>query len=90
MDEFSDLYRVLEMQSVARILEHDDVIVADARQVPVVELGIVQDLPLERVRSVQEQAAALKSWIQIAWKAINVLLILIYRVEINLQWAVRI
>ena len=61
MDEFSDLYRVLEMQSVARVLEHCDVFVADARQVPVVELGIVQDLPLERVRSVQEQAAALKS-----------------------------
>ena len=85
MDEFSDLYRVLEMQSVARVLEHDDVFVADARQVSVVELGIVQDLPLERVRSVQEQAAALKSRIQITGKAINVLLILIYRVEINLQ-----
>ena len=85
MDEFSDLYRVLEMQSVTRVFEHDDVIIADARQVPVVELGIVQDLPLERVRSVQEQAATLKSRIQIARKAINVLLILIYRVEINLQ-----
>ena len=85
MDEFSDLYRVLEMQSVTRVLEHDDVFIADTRQVPVVELGIVQDLPLERVRSVQEQAATLRSRIQIARKAINVLLILIYRVEINLQ-----
>ena len=84
MDEFSDLYRVLEMQAVTRVLEHYNVVVADTRQVPIVELGIVQDLPLERIGPVQEQAATLKSRIQITWKAINVLLILIDRVEIDL------
>ena len=84
MYELSDLYRVLEVQSVTRVLKHYDVIVGDACQVPVVELGIVQDLPLERICPVQEQAAALKSRIEITWKAINVLLILIDRVQIYL------
>ena len=41
MYELSDLYRVLEVQSVTRVLKHYDVIVGDACQVPVVELSIV-------------------------------------------------
>ena len=77
MDYFSDLYRVLKVQSMTCVLQHNYVIVSDADQVLIVKLGIVKDLPLERICSVKEQAAALKIRIQIIRKAINMLLVFI-------------
>ena len=83
----SNFEGLLEVQSMTRIFKHNDIVIGDVRKRSIVESGVIQDLPLERVSTVQHQTFTIKSLFYF-WESINLFLIVVDGLQIDLQRAV--
>lgn len=88
MDELSDLHRVLKVQSMACILQHNDVFITHANQVLVVETSVVEYFALEGVRAIYKKASTRERRVYVGWEPVDILLVFIDRVQFTLEGTV--
>ena len=89
MNQLSNLDRLLEVQAMTRIFDHDNVVVCHFWEASVVERRVVKDLSLKRDGTIEHETATFESLVEF-WKAIYVLLILIDRRQIHLKRPIRV
>ncbi len=75
------------MQAVTSIFQKHYVVICQVREYGVVELGIIENLSLKRLRTIEHEAISLKGVFDFG-ESIYVFLVLINSLQVNLEGAV--
>ena len=67
---------LLKVEPVAGVLEHDDVVIRDCREITVVEFAVIENFALERLFSVEHQTSPVVGAIDVR-EPVNVFLVVV-------------
>ena len=85
MKQLSDFDRLLEVQAMACVFYHDDVVIGHVAQVLCVKRAIVEYVPLERLGTIEQKATTIECLIGQLWETKYVLLICPDSLKIHLE-----
>ena len=88
MKQLSDFDRLLEVQAMACVFYHDDVVIGHVAQVLCVKRAIVEYVPLERLGTIKQKATTIECLIGQLWETKYVLLICPDSLKIHLEGAI--